>query len=48
MDTSKEVLAGVKRYLLSQPAIRELTKNGESILSILYDPAIAKATFLPS
>jgi hypothetical protein len=48
MDTSTEVLAGVKEYLLSQPAIKELTNNGEKILSILYDPATVKATFLHS
>ena len=28
MDTSKDVLANVKEYLLSQPAIKELTRNG--------------------
>lgn len=49
MDTSKEVIEAVKAYILGyDPAIKELTKNGERILPILYDPATVKATFLSS
>ncbi|MDD5340655.1 MAG: hypothetical protein PHV13_05425 [Candidatus ainarchaeum sp.] len=49
MDTSRDVIENVKAYLLDKfPVIKELTKNGERILPILYDPATVKATFLPS